>query len=468
MGRAMGALHHEVHRGLEALQSLPQAPVVVRLADEPGLARVGLAEHAEVMQVRRQCFVESVIAGDPVAVVAGRLLAEKQAAHRRVTAEGMLDAALREDLAHAGPQLRAVFRDGGEGRGLRQDFERLLGRGEGDGMTGEGAAVHDPVAEVAHDVLAPAAHRDRVAVAHRLGEGTEVGLDAEQLLHAALGDAKAGLDLVDDEEDSVLVAERARLLEEFAGRRDRAAVAHDRLDHEGGDVVSVGLEHRLEPLDVVHRHGVDQRAQDVRDAGAVGHELRVAVARLPLLDGRVPERGVEHAVVAALDDDVGIPARVGARDPQCRHHGFGPGVGKTHQLGRRHHAGDPLGHGKFALRGEGEDAPDLDAGPGRGIHPRVAVTEDAGAVTQPVVDVLVAIDVGQACALGRLHVNRLGLAPVTEIRRNPEREPADGLLELGVGLREASGHAGGLLAVRERGLRGGLVSPKRAHGVHDE
>jgi hypothetical protein len=37
-------------------------------------------------------------------------------------------------------------------------------------------------------------------------------------------------------------------------------------------------------------------------------QLRVASARLPVLDGSRPERGVEHAVVAAFDDDIGILA----------------------------------------------------------------------------------------------------------------------------------------------------------------
>src|SRR5688572_33099210 len=90
VGRAAGALYHEVHGRFKAIERLPQAPVVVRLADEPGLARVGLAEHAEVVKVRRQCFVESVIARDPVAVGAGRFLAEEQAAHGGMAAEGML------------------------------------------------------------------------------------------------------------------------------------------------------------------------------------------------------------------------------------------------------------------------------------------------------------------------------------------------------------------------------------------
>src|SRR4030095_12099515 len=43
------------------------------------------------------------------------------------------------------------------------------------------------------------------------------------------------------------------------------------------------------------------------------------------------------------------------------------------------------------------------------------VAEDAGAISQPVVDVFIAIDVRQAGALGRLHVDGLVLAPKAEI-----------------------------------------------------
>ena len=73
---------------------------------------------------------------------------------------------------------------------------------------------------------------------------------------------------------------------------------------------------------------------------------------------------------------------------------------------------------------EGEDAADLDAGAGGRVHAGVGVAEDAGAIGQPVVDVLVAVDVAQAGALGRRHVDGLVLAPVAEIGRDAERQAA--------------------------------------------
>ncbi len=69
-----------------------------------------------------------------------------------------------------------------------------------------------------------------------LGHGHDVGLDADVLEREHLAGArKAGLDLVGDEQDAVLVAERAKRLQEV-GRRDvEAALALHRLDDDGGD-----------------------------------------------------------------------------------------------------------------------------------------------------------------------------------------------------------------------------------------
>ena len=70
-----------------------------------------------------------------------------------------------------------------------------------------------------------------------------------------------------------------------------------------------------------------------------------------------------------------------------------PEFEKRTQFGGRHHARDPLGDRAFALGGEGEDSADLDAGAGGRVHAGIRVAEDAGAVSQPVVDVFIAIDV---------------------------------------------------------------------------
>ena len=71
---------------------------------------------------------------------------------------------------------------------------------------------------------------------------------------------------------------------------------------------------------------------------------------------------------------------------------------------------------------ECEDAADLHARARRLIHSGVGIAEDAGAVRQAVVDVLVAVDVGQARAFAGRRVDGAVFAPVAEIRRDPQRQ----------------------------------------------
>src|SRR4029453_8611798 len=99
-----------------------------------------------------------------------------------MAAERVADAALREDVAYAVAQLRAVLSDRAQRRRLVQNLERLLRRRERHRMAGERAAMHHAVTEPAHDLLAAGEHADRVAVAHRLGERAQIRLDAHQLL----------------------------------------------------------------------------------------------------------------------------------------------------------------------------------------------------------------------------------------------------------------------------------------------
>ena len=207
-------------------------------------------------------------------------------------------------LADTCAQPRAVLGDGGERRGFREDLQAFLRRRECDGMRRESAAMHHALAQLSHDVFATGEHRDRVTVGHGLGEGAQVGLDAEQFLATAARHPEAGLDLVDDHDDAVLVAQLTRRMHELARRGDRAAIAHDGLDQERGDFVAVGLEDALEAIGIVHRRGVDQRTQHAGDAGGVGHEVRFALDGTPVFHRRVPECRIEHAVVAAFDDHV--------------------------------------------------------------------------------------------------------------------------------------------------------------------
>ena len=74
-----------------------------------------------------------------------------------------------------------------------------------------------------------------------LAEGEQVGLDAHLLPapHRA-GQSDARLDLVEDQQELVLVGERAQALEELGAEVVVAALALDRLDDQRRDVVGIG------------------------------------------------------------------------------------------------------------------------------------------------------------------------------------------------------------------------------------
>src|SRR6185295_7182344 len=77
-----------------------------------------------------------------------------------------------------------------------------------------------------------------------LGEGDHVGLDAVALRGPPLsGSAEAGDDLVRDEEDVVLLAQRADGTPVALGRRDHATGADDGLAEECRDLAAALVEH---------------------------------------------------------------------------------------------------------------------------------------------------------------------------------------------------------------------------------
>ena len=80
-----------------------------------------------------------------------------------------------------------------------------------------------------------AAHR-HAARGHALGEGDHVGHDAVALGGEGVAEpAEAGDDLVEDQQDAVLVADRAQPLQIALRRRQHRGRARHRLDDHGGD-----------------------------------------------------------------------------------------------------------------------------------------------------------------------------------------------------------------------------------------
>ena len=144
-----------------------------------------------------------------------------------------LIAAVEDDLADGVGAVAEIF--------LLDGVEHGVGGGAGDRVAGIGATETAGVRGV-HDVGAAGDGGERKAAGQALRHGHDVGLDAGVLEreHFA-GAGEAGLDLVGDEHDAVLVAERAQRAQEL-GRRDvETALPLHRLDDDGGDARGIGV-----------------------------------------------------------------------------------------------------------------------------------------------------------------------------------------------------------------------------------
>ncbi len=259
----------------------------------------------------------------------------------------------------------------------------------------------------------------RQSVGDALGRDDQIGVDALVLAreHRA-GAGESGLHLVGDEHDAVLAAPVEQCRQEALGGHDEPALALDRLDDHGGEIVGADLlvddaegalggelavgGQLLAELRVAERVG-HRRAVDLGGEGAeavlVGHRLR-----------RQRHRQVGAAVIGVVEGDDRLLARVGPCDLDGVLDGLGPGVEQRRPLfaddrgepvevladgdvllvGRDHEAGmRELG----GLRGHGVD----DAGRG------VADGRDRDARAQ--VDQPVAVDVldDAAARAGRVH-----------------------------------------------------------------
>ena len=123
-------------------------------------------------------------------------------------------------------------------------------------------------------------------VGERLGHGHDVGNDAEGLGGEGMAQASEAADhLVEDEQNSVLVADLAEPLEIPLGRHQAARGAGDGLDEAGGD--GGGPVHLAEPLQIVGQLG--------------------ACNGLALCEAVFGEPGVAHADHARHDAGKGIP-----------------------------------------------------------------------------------------------------------------------------------------------------------------
>ncbi len=201
--------------------------------------------------------------------------------------------------------------------------QRRLGHRRGQRVAAVGGAVGAD-RKVLGD-LAGGQHRtDREAAAQALGTGEDVRDHAVVHVGEQLADpAHAALDLVEDQQRVVLVAQLARPFQVGLLRRQHAALALDRFQHHGAGLVG---DRRRQRFQVV--------VGNVGDTLELGPEA-IGILRLAAdVDG---EQGAPVEAVAGGDDLVLLRAvdivGVAASQLEGRLVGLGAGVGEEHPLG---------------------------------------------------------------------------------------------------------------------------------------
>ncbi len=170
------------------------------------------------------------------------------------------EAVLLDDLGAAGEDAVVQGVEAHVGLGRHDLLEVRARGGHAERVAVVGAHLVDAaVLDAGHDLLAAADRADGEAAAERLGERDHVRQDAVLLGRAAGGDADAGLDLVEDQDDAVAPGDLADGLE-VAGLGEHDSEVHHRGLHDhAGRLAPLGVE----LLDaVLHRLGVVERHRD--------------------------------------------------------------------------------------------------------------------------------------------------------------------------------------------------------------
>ena len=258
-------------------------------------------------------------------------------------------------------------------------------RGAGDGVAAVGRAM-GALAPALLEVAPGGESAQRQAVGDRLGDRHRVGHDPGVLErpHPA-GPAVAGLDLVGDEQDPVLVAEGAQLAQERDRCRLVAALALDRLDEDRCHARGRHDE-RGQPAERVHARLRRERlvAREVAVDRREGRQVHRGQERLvagPIVQARARDRGRPErpTVEGALEGDDRRPAGRPSGELERRLDRLRPGVqeeDRVDRVGQRpgEHLGQDLDRLGVADRARRPDEP-VDLGVDRGRDRRVMVTQ---------------------------------------------------------------------------------------------
>ena len=292
--------------------------------------------------------------------------------------------------------------------------------GDGDGVAGKRAGLVDGTegSDLLHDFAATAEGGNGHATADHLAEHREVGLDTVEGLGAALSDAEARHDFVDDEDGAVLRAELAHRAKEFGVAADHVHVAGDGFDDHAGDVVAPLGEGVLKLLRVV----VLEHERVLRHGG--GNTGRGRIAEGEHAGARLDEERVGVAVVAALELDDLVAARVAAGEADGGHAGLGAGAHEADLVHGRHELADLFGDERLALRDGAEGEALRDGFVNGGDDFVVVVAEDHRAPGEDVVDELLARGVPYVGALGAVDARVAAAGTANEKKRRPSKRAA--------------------------------------------
>jgi len=270
--------------------------------------------------------------------------------------------------------------------------------GHGEGVSAEGSGLVDGAErrEQVHEALLAAEDADGEASADNFAEGDEVGGEVVELAGAAEGYAEAGHYFVGDEQGAFAGGDGSQAGEIAGGWRDAAGVADDGLEDDGGDGARMGGEGGFDCVEVVVGQGEGEAGDFFGDSGGTGD------AEGGDAGAGFDEEAVGVAVVAALEFDDDFAVGGGAGEADGGHGGLGAGADEA-ELFDGGIAGD-YALGEVGLGcGGGAKAGGVAGGALDGFdYGREGVAEDHGTPGAEVVDVAVAVGVGEVGSLSAL------------------------------------------------------------------
>ena len=225
----------------------------------------------------------------------------------------------------------------------------------------------------------------------------EIGLHARQsLLRTAVGEAKTGHHLVENQKRPVPPAEPLGRFEKSGLGQHHAHVADDRFEDHAGDLVPVTGERLFQPLRIVEFECERVGRAACGDSRRRGRAVRQGSAAC------FHQQAVDVAVVAAGEFHDPIATCKTTSHADRAHRGFGPRADHPHLFNRGDRLDDHLGEFRLGFGRRTEARPlgqsRLDGGDNVGM----SVAEDQGAPRADVIDQAIAVDVDEIRSLAPL------------------------------------------------------------------